>query len=142
MLDYYWGFVDKELLDLKEIVVTLEIINQLIVTAMGTVYYLLSIAWWVLCLILFFKIWGMCNDVSKIKQQINQNDDFSTKIDFLLRIGEKEKAKEIFLAKILSDESVFNTTSTPVEKIEELYHKYQVEFEQLGIKITEKEEEK
>ena len=109
---------------------------------MGTVYYLLSIAWWVLCLILFFKIWGMCNDVSKIKQQINQNDDFSTKIDFLLRIGEKEKAKEIFLAKILSDESVFNTSSTPVEKIEELYHKYQVEFEQLGIKITEKEEEK
>lgn len=82
----------------------------------------------------------MCNDVSKIKRQLDRNDDFSTKIDFLLSIGEKEKAKEIFLSKILSDDSIFNTTSTPVEKIEELYNKYQDEFESLGIKIKKEAE--
>ena len=102
--------------------------------------YLLSIVWFVLCLILFFKVWGMCNDVSRIKSQIDRNDDFSTRIDFLLRIGEKEKAKEILLAKILSDESIFNTTSTPVEKLEELSDKYHDELESLGIKIMKEEE--
>ncbi|MBQ6168311.1 MAG: hypothetical protein IJK41_12905 [Muribaculaceae bacterium] len=102
--------------------------------------YVLSIVWGVLCLILFFKVWGMCNNVSKIKRQLDRNDDFSTKIDFLLNIGEKEKAKEIFISKILSDDSIFNTTSTPVEKMEELYNKYKDEFESLGIKIKKEAE--
>ena len=82
----------------------------------------------------------MCNDVHKIKSQIDRNDDFDTRIDFMLRIGEKEKAKEILLAKILSDESIFNTTSTPVEKMEELTKKYQAEFEKLGIKMGHEQE--
>ena len=81
----------------------------------------------------------MCNDVSKIKSQLDRNEDFSTKINFLLSIGEKEKAKEILLAKILSDESIFNTTSTPVEKMEEVYNKYKDEFESLGIQIKKEE---
>lgn len=81
----------------------------------------------------------MCNDVSKIKSQFDRNDDFSTKINFLLSIGEKEKAKEILLAKILSDESIFNTTSTPVEKMEEVFNKYNDEFETLGIQFKKKE---
>ena len=81
----------------------------------------------------------MCNDVSKIKSQIDQNDDFDNKINFLLSIGEKEKAKEILLSKILSDESIFNTTSTPVEKMEEVYNKYKDEFESLGIQIKKEE---
>ena len=81
----------------------------------------------------------MCNDVSKIKSQLDRNDDFSTKINFLLSIGEKEKAKEILLAKILSDESIFNTTSTPVEKMEEVFNKYKDEFETLGIQFKKKE---
>ena len=103
-------------------------------------FYFLSFVWAVLCLVLFFKIWGMCNDVSKIKSQLDRNDDFFTKIDFLLRIGEKEKAKEILISKILSDEFIFNTTSTPVEKMEALSNKYQEEFQKLGITITPKEE--
>jgi hypothetical protein len=107
---------------------------------MGPVFYIISIVWWIICLILLFKVWGMCNDVSKIKNQIDRNDDFSTKIDFLLSIGEKEKAKEIFLSKILSDDSIFNTTSTPVEKMEDLYNKYKDEFESLGIKIKKEAE--
>jgi putative lipase involved disintegration of autophagic bodies len=104
--------------------------------------YFLSCVWAVLCLVLFFKIWGMCNDVSKIKSQLDRNDDFSSKIEFLLRIGEKEKAKEILIARILSDEFIFNTTSTPVEKMEALSNKYQEEFSRLGITLTQEEDEK
>ena len=92
------------------------IINSSLII-MDPFLYVLSIVWGVLCLILFFKVWGMCNNVSKIKRQLDRNDDFSTKIDFLLNIGEKEKAKAIFISKILSDDSIFNTTSTPVEKM-------------------------
>ena len=66
----------------------------------------------------------MCHDVRKIKNQIVRNDDYDTKIKFLLSIGEEEKAKEILLSKILSDDSIFNTISTPVEKMEEVYIKY------------------
>ncbi len=109
---------------------------------MSLFIYFISIIWWVLCIILFFKIWRACNDIRKIKNQIDRNDDFNTRIDFLMRIGEKEKAKEIFIAKILSDDSIFNTTSTPVEKMEELFNKYQDEFKRLGITMPQKEEEK
>ena len=99
--------------------------------------YIISILWWILCVILLFKVWGMCNDVNKIKNQIDRNDDFSTRIDFLLRIGEKEKAKEILINRILSDETIFNTTSTPVEKIEDICVHYKDELEKLGIQVTQ-----
>ena len=103
---------------------------------MGPFIYIFSIIWWILCLVLLFKVWGMCNDVRKIKNQIDRNDDFSTRIDFLLRIGEKEKAKEILINRILSDETIFNTTSTPVEKIEEICQHYKDELETLGIEVS------
>ena len=100
-------------------------------------YSFISIIWWVLCLILWFKLLGMCKDIRKIKKQIDRNDDFSTRIDFLLRIGEKEKAKEILINRILSDETIFNTTSTPVEKIEDICVHYKDELEKLGIQVTQ-----
>ena len=75
-------------------VVSLYFINQLNALIMGPFVYFISIIWWILCLILLFKVWGMCNDIHKIKNQIDRTDDISTRIDFLLRIGEKEKAKE------------------------------------------------
>ena len=119
-------------------VVPLGIINQLVVLVMfQIIIYIICIIWWILCVILLFKVWGMCNDVNKIKNQIDRNDDFSTRIDFLLRIGEKEKAKEILINRILSDESIFNTTSTPVEKIEEICERYKDELETLGIQVTQ-----
>jgi hypothetical protein len=121
------------------IVVSLLNINQLTVLIMGPFFYFISIIWWILCLILLYKIWGMCNDVRKIKNQIDRNDDFSTRIDFLLRIGEKEKAKEILINRILSDERIFNTTSTPVEKIEEICQRYKDELETLGIEVSKEQ---
>ena len=32
----------------------------------GLIIMLLGLAWFVCCIILFFKVWGMCNDVKKI----------------------------------------------------------------------------
>ena len=32
----------------------------------GLIIMALGLAWTVLCLILFFKVWGMCNDVRNI----------------------------------------------------------------------------
>jgi hypothetical protein len=116
-------------------VVSLYFINQLNALIMGPFVYFISIIWWILCLILLFKVWGMCNDIHKIKNQIDRTDDISTRIDFLLRIGEKEKAKEILINRILSDETIFNSTSTPVEKIEEICEHYKDELKTLGIEI-------
>ena len=31
-----------------------------------------AIIWWVLCIILFFKVWVMTNDVSKIKDMLKE----------------------------------------------------------------------
>lgn len=117
-------------------VVSLLNIDQLIVLIMGPFIYFISIIWWILCLILLFKVWGMCNDIHKIKNQIDRNDDFGTRIDFLLRIGEKEKAKELLINQILSNEKIFNYTSTPVEKIEEICQLYKDELETLGIEVS------
>lgn len=114
-------------------------INQFIILIMGPVFYFISIIWWILCIVLLYKVWVMCNDVREIKNQIDRNDDFSTKIDFLLRIGEKEKAKEVLINRILSNDTIFGSTSTPVEKIDEICQLYKDEFESLGIEIKKDE---
>lgn len=35
----------------------------------------LGILWWILCVILFFKIWGMTNDVREIKDMFKEKLD-------------------------------------------------------------------
>ena len=37
---------------------------------MDTLYLLLAIVWSILCLILFFKVWGMTDDVNFIKKMM------------------------------------------------------------------------
>ncbi len=37
---------------------------------MEIIYLVLAIVWSVLCIILFFKIWGMTNDVREIKEKL------------------------------------------------------------------------
>lgn len=41
----------------------------------GIFILFLGILWWVLCIILFFKIWGMTNDVSEIKNMFKEQLD-------------------------------------------------------------------
>lgn len=59
----------------------------------------------VLQIILFFKIWGMCDNISKIKEnttvpKVNnyaKADDYAETAEEQLYLGNKEKAKEYFL---------------------------------------------
>ncbi len=101
---------------------------------------LISVIFGILSLILFFKVWGMCNNISRINKKINKNDDIETTIEFLLRIGEKEKAKEVLLNRILTNDTIFNSSSslTPDEKIQEICDLYKDELETLGINIPKK----
>ena len=68
---------------------------------METFIGLLCFIWGVLCLILFFKVWGMCNNVSKILQITTRIVEGSSNEEFLsskLSVGDivyiKPKRKE------------------------------------------------
>lgn len=86
----------------------------------------ISLIFGILSLILFFKVWGMCNNVMKIKEHLIQADDVEAMFNFLMSIGEKEKAKELLIANILSDTKIFDASSYytdeyKVNKIREVY---------------------
>lgn len=38
----------------------------------GLVSIVIGIAWFVCCIVLFFKVWGMCNDVRQILRILEQ----------------------------------------------------------------------
>ena len=95
----------------------------------------LAVAFFVI--VLLYKLWIMCNDVSSIKKQLVKNYDIETTIEFLLRIGEKEKAKELLLNRILTNESIFNREAemTQDEKIEHVFRVYEEELKKLGYDV-------
>ena len=95
----------------------------------------LAVAFFVI--VLLYKLWLMCNDVSSIKKQLVKNYDIETTIEFLLRIGEKEKAKELLLNRILTNESIFNREAemTQDEKIEHVFRVYEEELKKLGYDV-------
>lgn len=41
---------------------------------MGIIYLLCAVVWGILSIILFFKVWGMCNDVAKLTNYIMNKD--------------------------------------------------------------------
>ena len=102
----------------------------------------LAVAFFVI--VLLYKLWFMCKDVSSIKQQLVKNWDIETTIEFLLRIGEKEKAKELLLNRILTNESIFNreTEMTQDEKIEHVFRVYDEELKKLGYDVPEATQDK
>lgn len=76
---------------------------------MELVTSIILIVFAVLQIILFFKIWGMTNDVSQIKEKLTvkvvENKDWKKEFTFNLSIDQKGKAKEILYAVIYdSDE--------------------------------------
>ena len=38
----------------------------------GLISIVIGIAWFACCIVLFFKVWGMCNNVSRILQILEQ----------------------------------------------------------------------
>ena len=95
----------------------------------------LAVAFFVI--VLLYKLWFMGNDVSSIKKQLVKNYDIETTIEFLLRIGEKEKAKELLLNRILTNESIFNREAemTQDEKIKHVFRVYEEELKKLGYDV-------
>lgn len=51
----------------------------------------------VLQIVLFFKIWVMCDDVRKIRKNRVYTADYRFNIKRLIALGDKEKAKELLL---------------------------------------------
>ncbi len=85
---------------------------------METFYLFLGLAWSILCLILFFKIWGMTNDVREIKTLLaNKESEKSIPTDNALndnnpiKVGDKvqhefyNKDKNMFVSRINNDGS-------------------------------------
>jgi len=118
---------------------------------MGVITVLLSIVYWGIALalaffviVLFYKLWFMCNDVGSIKKQLVKNYDIETTIEFLLRIGEKEKARELLLHRILTNETIFNREAemTQEEKIQHVFRVYEEELKKLGYDVPETTQDK
>ena len=109
----------------------------------GLLYVVIYLAVFFLGIVLLYKVWSMCNDVQRIKNKIIKNDDIETTIEFLLRIGEKEKAKEALLDRILTNETIFNRESSMSqdEKIEKIFQIYQEELKKVGYSIPETNKE-
>jgi hypothetical protein len=90
-------------------------------------------------IILIVCFFILCLDVSKIRKRLTRQYDFESRFNFLISIGEKEKAKEMLLERILTNDIIFDkkmqlTTEARANKAAELYAK---ELEALGIDISE-----
>ena len=94
--------------------------------------------------VLLYKLWHMCNDVSGIKKQLVKNDDIETTIEFLLRIGEREKARDLLLDRIFTNKSIFSPEAemTQEEKIEHVFRIYEEELKKLGYDVPEATQDK
>ncbi len=57
----------------------------------------------VLQIILFFKLWGMTNDVKKIKNSLPVSLDGISPAKIEFEVGDKEKAKEMLKKEFISD---------------------------------------
>ena len=86
----------------------------------------------VIIIICFFVL---CDNVAKIKSHLIQKDDFKSKFIFLMSIGEKEKAREILINRILANNNIFvKGHLTSIRKINLCFKTYAEEFQALGIK--------
>lgn len=97
---------------------------------------IVSIVAAVLGIILFFKVWGMTNDVEKIKASIQGDNYFSC-----LMKGEKDKAYDILVSK-LYEELAWRLENDPSyapysEKAPQLIEKYAALVKETGRELPE-----
>ena len=64
---------------------------------LGGLIMIITIAAAVLQIILFFKIWAMCDDVKAMRGNFSLSSDFRFNIRKMILLGNKEKAKELIL---------------------------------------------
>lgn len=91
----------------------------------------------VLQIILFFKVWGMTNNVKKIAKKLQCEKDKTWNVRRALLYGDKELAKKELLDCIISDFERFGDGGYGFDDTKAIIDKYEPAFKQLGIEIPE-----
>ena len=78
---------------------------------MEVLYLILTLVWSILCLILFFKIWGMTNDVRQIKNHLRGVEETFVRNDTaMLKVGDIAKNaktnEKVLISEINSNGSI------------------------------------
>lgn len=103
------------------------------------ILYVIMFVWGVLNIILFFKIWIMTNNVSAIRNKLNNETDFSC-----LATGNKEEIKKLLISlftaevKSIVDQTLSGDIGRQINQkfIERIVSKYQNKAEALNIDIN------
>lgn len=91
----------------------------------------------VLQIILFFKIWGMTNDVNRITKKPQCEKDKTWNVRRALLYGDQELAKRELMDCIISDFEKFGDGGYGFNCVEDIISKYEPAFKQLGMEIPD-----
>lgn len=95
---------------------------------------IIVIVFGVLQIILFFKIWGMTNDVKELAGKTNGKKNIITNARKALLVGDKDKAAEILTEGLLSDLTDYaNGKYNGYNGTKDILNKYKERFEKIGI---------
>lgn len=104
----------------------------------------------VLQIILFFKLWGMTNDVKEIKETVEINSLFNSmwEVRRALFKGDKRKAKELLDDAFISEIMLFtryqkeNFSSIPqiIEYFQKIYDRHEFEMPEELSKLTSRKD--
>lgn len=91
----------------------------------------------VLQIVLFFKIWGMTNDIKSIKEKINPKDRLWETKRAILK-GNKEMASSLIVDAMLDDiqASIFSHYGS-MNSMKEVKEKYEPIFEKVEVEMPE-----
>lgn len=98
---------------------------------MQVLLVILGLVWGILNIILFFKIWKMCDHVKQINSRSDHEDIYAI-VSFLMHIGEKEKAKEVLLERIIGNRTIFSKDAY-IPKFSTALKLYEKELKLLGL---------
>lgn len=91
----------------------------------------------VLQIILFFKMWGMTNDVNRITKKLQCEKDKTWNVRRALLYGDQELAKRELMDCIISDFEKFGDGGYGFNCVEDIISKYEPAFKQLGMEIPD-----
>lgn len=79
----------------------------------GSLILLIPLVWFVLCVILFFKVWIACSDISELLKTLRSNNDLSQDLQFWARAKYESDLRlgVITEADIAKAESYINSNS-------------------------------
>lgn len=85
---------------------------------MEDILVILALLWSVLCVILFFKLWGATNNLNKIREIITPQQPANPVLEAgkYIALGNKEKAQEIIDARL--DAILTSVLSTPMSRVD------------------------